>query len=462
MRASGRGPPGGSQSGGRDGDEQVFTVRELDERLRHTLQGLGRLTVEGEVIGFKGANAAGHHYFTLKDEGGDATISCVMWKSDAQRWGGELVANGARVRIKAQADVFVPRGALQLQVLKVVSAGAGNLLQRREELKKKLASEGLFAAERKRKLPEDPRTIGVVTSASGAAFHDIVTVARRRGAVRILLSPCAVQGDDAPRQILAALIRLQKVREVDVIILGRGGGSAEDLAAFDDESLARAIVACPKPVVAAVGHEIDWSIACLAADVRAATPSQAAELVVADTAGRKARLNEGLRRLSLAMRARLREDESALARNYAALRAPERAIAHRHQKLDDLRGRMADAVRGKLQQGARRRDELARRLEGRHPRTVLARARAAIAPAEVRLRAAMQRRIASGKSTFSTLASHLQAISPLAVLGRGYAIALQGGRALRNADEVAEGSSIDVRLHRGALQATVIRRKGEG
>jgi len=340
-----------------------------------------------------------------------------------------------------------------------MSAGEGNLLQKREELKKKLAAEGLFAADRKRKLPEDPRVIGVVTSASGAALHDIVTVAKRRGAVRILLSPCAVQGDDAPRQLLAALLRVAKVREVDVIILGRGGGSAEDLAAFDDESLARAIVACPKPVVAAVGHEIDWSIACLAADVRAATPSQAAELVVADTAARASRIDEGLRRLSLAMRARLREDESALARNFAAIRAPERAIAQRHQKLDDLRSRMTDAIRSRLVQGARGRDELARRLEGRHPRTVLARARAAIAPTEVRLRAAVLRKIAESRSALSALSSHLQAMSPLEVLGRGYAIGMQDGHALRDARTVEVGSSIEVRLHQGSLEAKVTKKR---
>jgi len=447
----------------RNDEEPFLTVRELDERLRHTLQGLGRLAVEGEIAGFKGANAGGHFYFTLKDERGDASISCVMWRSDAQKYGGELVQNGARVRIRAQADVFVPRGQLQLQVLRVMSATDGNLLQKREELKKKLAAEGLFLPERKRKLPQDPRVIGVVTSASGAAFTDIITVAQRRGAVRILLSACTVQGDDAPRQIRAALHRIAQVKEVDVIILGRGGGSAEDLAAFDDEKLARAIVACPKPVVAAVGHEIDWSIACLAADVRASTPSQAAELVVPDAFGRVQRIEEGIRRLSLAMRARLREDEAVVARNFAALRAPERALAQRHQKLDDLRGRMADAMRARIERGARIREELARKLEGRHPRTVLARARGAIVPAEVRLRAAMARKIAQDKGVLARLASHLQAISPLGVLGRGYAIALQDGRALRDSNDAKIGSAIEVRLHHGSVDATVtsIRKEDE-
>ena len=436
--------------------EEILSVSDLNGRLRQRMQSLGQVIVEGEVSGFKGPAPTGHLYFTLKDEREDACISCAMFRREAQLGGGNRIVNGARVRVRGSADLFAPRGALQLIVTKAAASGEGDLAARRDALKKKLAAEGLFDPARKRPIPSDPRVIGVVTSATGAALHDIVKVARRRANVRILLSAAQVQGETAAYQIRRALERLARVREVDVIILGRGGGSAEDLAAFDDEHLARAIAECPKPVVAAVGHEVDWSIACMVADVRAATPSQAAELVVPDYDARRARIAEGLRRLSLAVRGRLRAEETKLARLVNRVRAPERAIKQQQQQLDELTERLEESIRDRISIAGRDRDVLERRLTAKHPRTVLAEARHALAPMPIRLRAAMARALAKNRSDLAIAAQNLQSISPLAVLARGYAIALdEQGNAVRDAASVRVGDRLSVRLSRGAVDAEV-------
>jgi len=436
--------------------EEVLTVKDLTGRLRQRMQALGQVVVEGEVSGFKGAAPTGHLYFTLKDEREDACISCAMFRREAQLAGGDRIVNGARVRVRGSADLFAPRGALQLIVTKAAAAGEGDHAARREAIKRKLEAEGLFDPTRKRPLPNDPRVIGVVTSATGAAFQDIIKVARRRANVRIILSPAQVQGETAAYQLRRALERLAKVAEVDVIILGRGGGSAEDLAAFDDEHLARAIAECPKPVVAAVGHEVDWSIACLVADVRAATPSQAAELVVPDYEARRARIAEGIRRLSLAVRGRLRAEETKVARLVNRVRAPERAIKQQQQQLDELGERLEAALRDRISIAGRDRDVLERRLQAKHPRTVLANARHALQPMPIRLRAAMARALERRRSELAVAAQNLQAISPLAVLGRGYAIALdEEGNAVRDARGLAVGDRVTVRLARGAIDAEV-------
>jgi exodeoxyribonuclease VII large subunit len=439
--------------------EEVLSVSDLAGRLRQRMQSLGQLVVEGEVSGFKGPAPTGHLYFTLKDEREDACISCAMFRREAQGAGGARIVNGARVRVRGAPDLFAPRGALQLIVTKVMSTGDGDLAARREALKRKLAAEGLFEASRKRALPSEPRVIGVVTSATGAAFQDIIKVARRRGNVRILLSPAQVQGESAAYQIRRALERLAKVAEVDVIILGRGGGSAEDLAAFDDEPLARAIAACSKPVVAAVGHEVDWSIACKVADVRASTPSQAAELVVPDSTARRERLDEAMRRLALGMQNRLRGQEARLARLAQRVRAPERALKQRQQHLDELSGQIEALVRARIDRADRERQVLERRLAARHPREVLGAARHALSPLPIRLRAAMQRALQEHRGDLAVAAQKLDAISPLAVLARGYAIALHDGKAVRSVDDVAVGDRIEVRVGRGRLDADVVGKK---
>lgn len=436
--------------------DEVFSVNDLVGRMRQRLQTLGQVVVEGEVTGFRGPAPTGHLYFTLKDDRADACISCAMFRREAQLAGGDRIVNGARVRVRASPELFAPRGSLQLVVQRAMPAGEGDHAARREALKRKLEAEGLFDPSRKRELPSDPRIVGVVTSGSGAAFHDIVKVARRRARVPILLSPAPVQGETAAFHLRRALEKLAKVEGVDVIIIGRGGGSAEDLAAFDDEHLARAIAACPKPVVAAVGHEVDWSIACLVADVRAATPSQAAELAVPDHEARRHRLDEALRRLSLAQRGHLREAAMELARLDKRVRAPERALALRRQHVDELAARLEESMRARIALGAREKDALERRLGARHPRAVIADARRALAPLPIRLGAAMRRMLDQRRASLSSAAQNLQAISPLAVLGRGYAITLDSkGHAVRDARELNVGDRVTVRLDRGAIDAEV-------
>ncbi|MGZ3416631.1 MAG: exodeoxyribonuclease VII large subunit [Polyangiales bacterium] len=434
--------------------QEVLSVADVCGRMRRQLQMIGQVVLAGEVTAFK-AHPSGHLYFTLKDDREDASVACAMFRREATTAGGSVIENGARIKVRASADIFAPRGALQLIVVKAALAGEGDLAARREALKRKLQAQGLFDPSRKRPLPNDPRVVGVVTSAGGAAFQDIVKVARRRGNVRILLAPAAVQGEGAAYQLRRALERLGQLAEVDVIIIGRGGGSAEDLAAFDDEHLARAIADCPKPVVAAVGHEVDWSIACLVADVRASTPSQAAELVVADANARRERLGEGVRRLVLAMRGQLRHDAAVLARLHARVRAPERAIAIERQRLDELRDRLEISLRTRIREGRRTRDQLERRIEAKHPRTVIAHAKNQLGPLQVRLRAAIVRALEKRRSALQQTAQTLDAISPLAVLGRGYAIALKDGKAVRDADDLANGDSIELRLHRGRVNAKV-------
>lgn len=435
-----------------------LSVAELCARLQSQVQLLGAVVVEGEVSGLRGG-AGGHLYFALKDPRLDASIGCVMFRRDAQGGGGERIVEGARVVVRVTPEVYTARGQLQLVVQRVESTAEGDLAARREALKRKLAAEGLFDKAKRRPIPTDPHTIGVVTSGHGAAFADIVKVARARGRARILLAHAQVQGDGAARDLVRALGLLARVRDVSVIVIGRGGGSAEDLAAFDDEALARAIATCPKPVVAAVGHEVDWSIACLVADARAATPSHAAEMVVPEFSLRRRRLVDLAHRLLAAWKARAAEPAAQLARLEARVRAPERALRQHAQRVDELEQRLRAALARRLAAGQRGVEVLERRLVGRDPRRVLAAAGATLSPLEVRLRAAMTRALERRAHQLAAGAERLDAISPLAVLGRGYAIALREGRAVRRATDVAPGDGLEVRLHEGSVEVVVERVK---
>jgi exodeoxyribonuclease VII large subunit len=433
----------------------IVTVAELDRRLRQAVEAAtGDYWVEGEVTSIKRA-PSGHVYFALKDEGEDAVIDCVMYRFDAQRAQKHL-ADGARLQVWGRATVWAPRGRLQLVGTFARPVGRGALLEALEALKKRLEAEGLFASERKRPLPPDPRTVGVVTSAHGAALHDIRTVAFRRSSVRLLLSPALVQGESAPESIVRALDLLEHVRGLDVVILGRGGGSGEDLMAFNDERVVRRVASFPVPVVSAVGHEIDVTLTDLVADVRAATPSEAAELVVPDETARSAVLRRMQVALERALLARLELERERLLHLRAKLRDPRFLVLERQQDVDELRDRlerrMARAVRV-------RRAALStsvHRLQARHPRTVLSRSRAEHGPLRVRLEAALRRRMERRKSELGDAAARLHGLSPLAVLGRGYAIVSKAdGRVVRQAEETQQGEEVHVRLGHGGFTARV-------
>ncbi|MDC0743600.1 exodeoxyribonuclease VII large subunit [Polyangium mundeleinium] len=449
--------PRGSSLEARAAEEEpeVLSVAALDQRLRRAVEHASQdVRVLGEVGGFR-LHSSGHAYFTLKDEREDALINCVMYKTAAPR-ARKLLADGARVVLTGRATVYAPRGQLQFSVSDVRPVGRGALLEALERLKQKLAGEGVFAAERKRALPVDPAVIGVVTSGNGAAIHDIVTVSFRRGAPRILLARATVQGPGAAQSMARALDQLARVPDVEVVILGRGGGSAEDLSAFNDEALVRKVASFPVPVVSAVGHEVDVTLTDLAADARAATPSQAAELLVADRVERRKQLKHLYTRIARATRQAIERRRVVVDRLARSIGSPEDLLAVRQQKLDELTLKLGREME---RAASRRKEELSqieRRLAERHPRAVIAVARAAIGPLEVRLVAAERRRIERLRTTLGRHAARLDALSPLGVLARGYAIATTtSGRAVRAAKEVAVGESITVRVHEGALRAEV-------
>jgi exodeoxyribonuclease VII large subunit len=439
-------------SEGRD----VLSVADLTRRLRVAVEGAtGRDWVEGEIGSLKRAQS-GHVYFTLKDSREDACLECVMYRLNAQRARRHLF-EGGKVQAFGRATLWEPRGRLQFVIQDLRGVGLGSLLEQLEALKQKLYAEGLFAPERKRRLPAAPQVVGVVTSAHGAALHDIRTVAFRRGRVTLVLSQAIVQGELAPASLVAALDRIDRDPRVEVVIIGRGGGSGEDLMAFNDERVVRRVARMRVPTVSAIGHEIDTSLTDLVADVRAATPSQAAELVVADQRQRKNDLIALCRRLLRGMRARLLEDRSALNGLQSRLGDPRFVLSQQQQELDELRTRAERALRRRLGQQSARNRALARRLLGRHPRLVIANSRAALNPLAARLRHIVQLRVQGAANRLDGDRARLGALSPFAVLGRGYAIALtEEGRVISSADAVETGELVRVRLHRGVLRAEVL------
>lgn len=459
---------------------QVISVADLARRLKRSVESqTGSEWVEGEIVNFKPA-ASGHVYFSLKDQREEACLDCVMYRLDALRARKHLF-DGARVQTFGRATLWAPRGRLQFVIARVRPVGLGSQLEQLERLKAKLKAEGLFERERKRPLPVAPRYVGVITSPQGAALHDIRTVAFRRGPVTLVLAPALVQGEFAPESLLRALDRIERDPRIEVVIIGRGGGASEDLMAFNDERVVRRVASLRVPCVSAVGHEVDTSLTDLVADRRAATPSEAAELVVPDVKERISRLGLLARRLARAMRGRLLEDAAAQKALRARLSDPRFVIAQHQQDLDEHRLRAERALRWRLGSLGAARKVLDRRLLSRHPRLGVLAARAALDPLAARLGGAMERRLeraavrvqptprrlasaARGRlraerARLESSIARLAALSPLTVLARGYSIALdERGRAISRADAVAVGANITLRLHEGALAARVVER----
>ncbi len=467
-----------SYRGGRrapSNEDRVLRVAELARAVRASLEGgFAEVWVEGEIADFT-RSAQGHLYFTLSDESEPAQLRCVMFRSDAMRSRAPL-RTGARVRLRARATLYEQRGTFQLVASLALPAGEGDLAARLEALKKKLEAEGLFALEKKRPLPRFPRAVGVVTSTSGAAMHDILRVAAERCPVRIVVADCRVQGADAPASIVAAIEAIQRLPELEVVIVGRGGGSAEDLVAFQEEAVVRAIAACRVPVVSAVGHETDVTLADLAADVRAATPSNAAELVVPDRRLLERELESVVRRLERAMDARLDGRRLALEALARKLDDPRTALAAARRRLDESRRRLDTTLPRRLSRERAAFALLERRLLDADPRRRLAERRHRLASLESKLGPAMERVLGERRAALDTrasalsvrgehltesrrralgeLAARLDALSPLAVLTRGYAIALDGrGKAIRQASDLAAGDRFVLRLGRGKVRA---------
>lgn len=391
-------------------NSQVVSVSTLVHLLQELVEeNFVDVLVQGELASIS-RPASGHYYFTLKDK--RCQLRCAMFRSHARVLRFEL-EEGTEVICRGRVSLYPQRGDLQLIVEGVEPVGVGSLQLAFEQLQQKLAAEGLFDAERKQPLPEFPTVIGVVTSASGAAIHDILTVLRRRSAgVRVLLRPVRVQGEGAAEEIGEAIADLNRHGRADILIVGRGGGSREDLWAFNEEVVARAIAASKVPVISAVGHEVDISISDLVADLRAATPSAAAELVVQNRLELERHLDQLLLRLGRQMRSRLELLFSRVDGLQKRLKAP------------------ADQVR-------------IQRLELQHWRS--------------RLEQAMWNYLADRQEALAVLSGRLDALSPLAVLGRGYAIVRQlpSGELLKSVGQVSQGDRLQLHLIDGEVEAVV-------
>ncbi|HEY2782043.1 MAG TPA: exodeoxyribonuclease VII large subunit [Steroidobacteraceae bacterium] len=438
------------------GNRDIYSVSRLNREVRVLLErGFGSLWLEAEVSNLA-RPSSGHWYFSLKDA--TAQVRCCMFRQRNMLCA-FAARDGQKVLVRARIGLYEPRGEFQLVIDHMEDAGLGALKRQFEELSAKLAAEGLFAPERKRALPMIPKRIGVITSPTGAAIRDILHVlARRFAAVPVLIYPVAVQGAAAAAEITAAMRAAGRRAECDVLILARGGGSLEDLWAFNDEALARAIVASPIPVISGIGHEIDFTIADFAADIRAPTPSAAAELAVPDGEEWRAslrrlaqRLQRGLRRRVEAQRERLRWLVGR-----AALVSPTARLAQQTQRLDDLEQRLSRALRQILADRRTLLGERRSRLWQLSPAARLRSAAARQAALYARLRAAALARLHLARERFSPLVRTLNAVSPLATLERGYAIVSRAdGGILRNAADAPPGSLIEARLAQGKIRAKV-------
>jgi len=434
----------------------VYTVSRLNREVRSVLErGLGVIWVEGELSNFS-QPASGHWYFSLKDRG--AQLRCAMFRMQNSLVG-FTPRDGAHLLLRGRISVYEARGEYQLIVEHLEEAGVGALKREFERLKSRLAAEGLFALERKRPLPRFPQRIGVITSPSGAALHDILKIlARRFPPAAVLIYPAPVQGAAAVPALVAALAAAGARAECDLLILARGGGSLEDLWAFNDERLARAIALSPLPVVAAVGHEIDFTIADFVADVRAPTPSAAAELVVPDRAACLQSVARAGERLALAMRRELRAVQLRVegARRRLALVHPGVRLEQQMQRLDDLTLRLGGATRSRVQREHLRLAELHRRLNSRSPERLLEQQRSRHQDLALRLRHAANARIGAAAQRLALAQRGLNAVSPLATLARGFAIVTRAdGILVTDAAAVAPGEEIEARLARGILTARV-------
>jgi exodeoxyribonuclease VII large subunit len=452
------GPPPSDRQPSVSSRTHPYTVTDLTADIRHVLEtGFGDVYVEGEITNCRPWNT-GHTYFTLKDAG--AQIRGVMFRSAVRLMKFKL-EDGQHVIARGRLSVYDAKGEYQLVCESLEPRGLGALQLAFEQLRKRLAAEGLFDHSRKRPLPLLPRRIGVVTSLDGAAIRDILTVlSRRYPNARIVIRPARVQGEGAAGDISRGLAAITRLDDVDVVIVGRGGGSPEDLWAFNEEQVARAIAACVVPVISAVGHESDTTIADFVADHRAPTPSAAAEMVVTrkdEFIGRidrhRERLAAALHRRLLGARGRVHALESrrGLARVPALLALSGRHVAELGQS---LRRAMID----RISRADRRVGALTRQISRYDPRTRLAETRGRLKTIDTRLQAAARARHARANAGFRTLAGRLDSLSPLAVLGRGYAVCWDGTRTriIRRSTEVTLGDAVKITLGDGEIGCTVV------
>ena len=434
----------------------VYTPSRLNLEARTLLEGhFPLLWIEGEVSNLA-RPASGHLYFSLKDA--RAQVRCAMFRN-RNRLLRFRPADGQQVVLRARVGLYEGRGEFQLVVESMEEAGHGALQRAFEALVAKLEAEGLFDPAHKRPLPAMPRRLGVITSASGAALRDILHVlARRFPALPVMVYPATVQGEGAPAELRAALARAVRRAECDVLLLARGGGSLEDLQAFNDEALARAIHACPIPVVTGIGHETDFTVADFVADLRAATPSAAAEAASPDAAAWQVRLAELAARLADATRDLLarRDERLAWLSGRLQVQHPARRLGDRMQRLDDLERRLRRAWEARARGAAHRLDAARSGLARHAPATRVARLGEHLAGLRHRLRLATRQDLSRRRQALAAQARALDLVSPLATLGRGYAIVTTpDGTILRRADATRAGDAVEARLAEGRLACRV-------
>ncbi len=444
--------------------QAAMSVTQLVRRMKNLLEvQMGHVWVEGEVSNLR-RQASGHWYFTLKDEG--AQISCVMFGAK-RREGAQAMDDGARVRVLAEASVYEARGQLQIIVTRVEAAGVGDLQRRFEELKRKLQAEGLFDGERKKVIPAYPRVIGLVTSGSGAALQDILNVLGRRAPwVQPVLFPVRVQGKGAEREIAEAIRQMGEPEKFghprcDVLIVGRGGGSLEDLWNFNEEVVARAIAACAIPVISAVGHEIDFTIADFVADLRAPTPSAAAELAVAvaDGAELSSKLGQLKRRLAGPVRERMERVAAELqgARRGISRRGADSLLRELEMRVDGAREELEAGVRERIDAMGRELDKLRVGHRGQHPARVLERRQESTGILAKRMRMAVVVPVRHQAERLERLAGRVRALGPESAFQRGFSITTDGeGRIVRSADAVCAGDVLLTRLADGSVKSEVV------
>jgi len=437
-------------------ERRVWTVRGLVAAVRaHVEREYSDAWVEGEISNFR-APDSGHLYFTLKD--GNAQIRVVMFSSKARllRF---RPTDGMQVVVRGRVTIYEDRGELQIAAEYIEPKGAGGLQVAFEQLKAKLEAEGLFTPERKKAIPALPARIGIVTSPQAAALRDILNILQRRHhSANAVIYPAQVQGDAAAGEVASGVRYFNQTRSVEVIIVGRGGGSAEDLAAFNDEGLARVVAASEIPVISAVGHETDFTIVDFVADLRAPTPSAAAELVIRSRVEIENQAEAVRARLVRAMERQLLEARHALMERaqHGAFARMMDLIRQRQQKLDDLTYRLERGQRQTLEQMRRRWETVAAAVRHYDVRRVLAGMRGELASGTAALAGAMRNQLLQNKVRMERMGRALEMLSPLAILERGYALVFDGaGQLVKDAAQVKAGDEIRARLAQGEIEATV-------
>lgn len=437
-------------------ERRILSVANLNREARRIVEtGLGTVWVEGEISNLS-RPSSGHLYWSLKDS--EAQVRCAMFRLATRGLGFEL-ANGQQVLVRARASLYEARGEYQLLVEYVEEAGEGVLRRKFEELKRRLAAEGLFEPARKREIPKLPRRIGVVTSATGAALRDVLIALRRRFPLTsVLIYPTSVQGLGSAEEIARTLALADRRADCDVIILTRGGGSLEDLWSFNEEVVARAIAAMTLPVISGVGHEIDFTIADFVADLRAPTPSQAAELAVPDQREwlkRLAHLGQQIVHCTRQHLVKERRHFVGIAHRLQRCN-PSVQLRERAQRLDELEARLRRCLERRIETRKLRLARVATAVAQASPAHRLTRARERWRTSQGDLRRALLRQVERTQQRLKLASRALKSLSPLATLDRGYAIVTDaGGKVLTDSSAVARGAAIDVRLARGGLTATV-------